>query len=107
LPTDRKLSRRIWLKGMALFSAVAILPSTAAKASKAAVHYQAYPKGKMRMCQTCKFFISAAGDLPGTMACLMRGGMVGHEKKQVGACQVVHGKISPMGYCDLCVLRLA
>jgi hypothetical protein len=46
MSTHRKISRRTWLKGLAVFSAAAGMPlmlaSTAAeaKASKAAVHYQ-------------------------------------------------------------------
>ena len=53
-----KISRRTWLKGMAVISASAILAPTAAEAkvSKAAVHYQDHPHGG-RLCQTCKFFI--------------------------------------------------
>ena len=95
------ISRRTCLKGMALFSAAVsaplILASTAAeaKASKAAVHYRDYPSG-MRMCQNCKFFISTGGGRSGMMGCPMRGGMMGS-----GACQLVEGRISPMGYCDL------
>ena len=61
-----------------------------AKASKAAVHYRDYPSG-MRMCHMCKFYIAAGGGRSG-MGCM--GG---------GACQVVEGRISPMGYCDLYV----
>jgi hypothetical protein len=52
MSTHQKISRRTWLKGMALFSAAAglippMLASTAAdaKASKAGVHYRDYPKG--------------------------------------------------------------
>jgi hypothetical protein len=58
MSTHRKISRRTWLKGMAVFSAAAGMPlmlaSTAAeaKASKAAVHYRDYPSG-MRMCHLC------------------------------------------------------
>jgi uncharacterized membrane protein YjjB (DUF3815 family) len=96
MPAHGKISRRTWLKGMAVFSTAAGMPlmpaSTAAqaKASKAAVHYQDSPNG-MRMCHMCKFYI-AAGGRPG----MMGGGMMGD-----GACQVVEGTISPMGYCDL------
>jgi hypothetical protein len=90
---------------MALLSAAVGMPlmlaSTAveAKASKATVHYRDYPNG-MRMCQNCKFFISAGGGRSGMMGCPMMGGrgMMG-----AGACQVVEGRISPMGYCDLYV----
>ena len=59
---------------MAVFSAAAGMPlmlaSTAAeaKASKAAVHYQDYPKG-MRMCHMCKFYIAAGGRRSG-MGCM-------------------------------------
>jgi hypothetical protein len=106
MSTHRKISRRTWLKGMAVFSAAAGMPlmlaSTAAeaKASKAAVHYRDYPNG-MRMCQNCKFFISAGGRA-GMMGCpMMGGGMMGRRMMGAGACQVVEGRISPMGYCDL------
>ena len=95
---------------MALFSAAAgmplVLASTVAqaKASKAAVHYQDQPNG-MRMCQMCKFFISAGGGRSGMMGCPMGGGMMGHGRGHAmmgaGACQLVEGRISPMGYCDL------
>ena len=67
-----------------------------AKASKAAVHYRDYPSG-MRMCHMCKFYISTGGVRPdgmpwgGTLARMMG----------AGACQLVEGRISPMGYCDL------
>ena len=87
-----------------MFSAAGVpmmLASTAAeaKASKAAVHYQDQPNG-MRMCQMCKFFISAGGPRS-RMGCGMMGGMMGCGMRGAGACQVVEGRISPMGYCDL------
>ena len=106
------ISRRTWLKGMAGFSAAAGMPlmlaSTAAeaKASKAAVHYRDYPSG-MRMCQNCKFFISTGGGRSGMMGCPMGGGMMGHGMMGAGACQLVEGRISPMGYCDLYAPRSA
>ena len=72
-----------------------------AKASKAAVHNRDYPIG-MRMCHMCKFFISAGGGRSGMMGCpMMGGGMMGRGMMGAGACQVVEGRISPMGYCDL------
>ena len=96
------ISRRTWLKGMTVFSAAAVLASTdaQAKASKAAVHYQDQPNG-MRMCQMCKFFIAAGGRRSGMMGCPMGGGRMGHGMMGAGACQLVEGRISPMGYCDL------
>jgi hypothetical protein len=94
---------------MAVFSAAAGMPlmlaSTAAeaKASKAAVHYREYPSG-MRMCHMCKFYIAAGGGRSGMMGCPMGGGMMGRGTMGgAGACQVVEGRISPMGYCDLYV----
>jgi len=106
MPTYPKISRRNWLKGMALFSAAAgiplVLASTVAqaKATKAAVHYQDHPNG-MRMCQMCKFFISAGGGRSGMMGCPMGGGRMGHGMMGAGACQLVEGRISPTGYFDL------
>ena len=81
MSTHRKISRRTWLKGMALLSAAVVVPlmlaSTAAeaKASKAAVHYRDYPNG-MRMCHMCKFYIAAGGGRSG-MRLLMGGAMMG------------------------------
>ena len=102
MSTHRKISRRTWLKGMALLSAAVLVPlmlaSTAAqaKATEAAVHYRDYPKG-MQMCHMCKFYI-AGGGRRGRMGC-MGGSMMG--MMGAGACQVVAGRISPMGWCDL------
>ena len=99
MSTHQKISRRTWLRGMAVFSAAAgmslMLASTAAqaKASKAAVHYRDSPNG-MRMCHMCKFYIAGGGQ--SGMGCMGGMGMMG-----AGACQVVEGRISPMGYCDL------
>ena len=106
MSTGGKVTRRTWLKELAAFSAVGmplILASTAAeaKASKAAVHYRDYPSG-MRMCHMCKFYIAAGGGRSGMMGCpMMGGGMMGRGMMGAGACQVVEGRISPMGYCDL------
>jgi hypothetical protein len=106
MSTGGKVTRRTWLKALAAYSAVGmplLLASTAAeaKASKASVHYRDYPSG-MRMCHLCKFFISAGGGHSGMMGCPMMGGrMMGRGMMVAGACQVVEGRISPMGYCDL------
>ena len=101
MSTHQKISRRTWLKGLMLFSAAAgvpvILASSAAdaKASKAAVHYRDYPKG-MQMCHMCKFYIGGGGRRSGGMCMGGSMGMMGS-----GACQVVEGRINPMGWCDL------
>jgi hypothetical protein len=103
--STRKLSRRTWLKGLALASLATGVPSlfastaAEAKASKAAVHYRDYPKG-MRMCHMCKYYIAGAGRRGGMGGMCMSGGsMMG--MMGAGACQVVEGRISPMGWCDL------
>jgi len=103
-----KISRRTWLKGLALFSAAAGIPSllastaTEAKASKVAVHYRDYPKG-MQMCHMCKFYLTGSGGRSGMMGRgMMGGGMMGRGGMMgAGACEVVEGRISPMGWCDL------
>ncbi len=102
MSTDRKISRRTWLKGMAVVSVAAMLASTPAEAktTKAAVHYQDYPNGG-RSCRICKFFIASGFCHHGMMGgggrhCMGRGMMMG-----TGACQLVEGRISPAGYCDL------
>jgi hypothetical protein len=113
MSADGKISRRTWLKGLALLSAAVGLPLTMgsaaaeAKASKGAVHYRDYPNG-MRMCHMCKFFISVGGSRSGMMGCpMMGGGMMGPGMMGTGACEVVEGRISLMGYCDLYVPRSA
>ena len=111
MSTGGKVTRRTWLKALAAFSAVGMplmLASTPAeaKASKTAVHYQDFPSG-MRTCSMCKFFISAGGRRSGMMGCPMGGGMMGHRMMGAGACQLVEGRISPMGYCDLYAPRSA
>jgi len=106
MSTHRKISRRTWLKGVA-FSAAAGMPtlsastSAEAKASQAAVHYGDYPK-RMQMCHMCKFYVSAGGTRSGMMGGgMMGGGMMGGGMMAAGACEVVDGRISPMGWCDL------
>jgi hypothetical protein len=101
MSTHRKISRRTWLKGMAGFPAATgmslMLASTAeAKASKAAVLYRDYPKG-MQACHMCKFYMAGSSRRSGGMC--MGGSMMG--MMGAGACQVVAGRISPMGWCDL------
>ena len=106
MSTDGNISRRTWLKVITLFSAGVAVPlmlasaSAEGKASKSAVHYQDFPNGT-RMCRVCKFFIFAGGGRSGMMGCPMGGGMMGHGMMGAGACEVVEGRISPMGYCDL------
>ena len=99
-----EISRRAWLKGFALVSAAAtplMLASTPseAKVTKVAVHYRDHPNG-MQMCHMCKYYIASNGRRGGMGGMCMEGGsMMG--MMGAGACQVVEGRISPMGWCDL------
>ena len=92
MPTNRKMSRRTWLRKVGLLTTAAGLPlmlasasEAAQKVSKSVVHYRDYPK-EMQMCGMCKFFEGGG---------MMRGGMM------AGRCEVVEGRISRMGWCDL------
>ena len=113
MSTDGKISRRKWLIESALFTAATGSPlllasasSAEGKASKRVVDYQDHPK-QMQMCGMCKFFVSARGRGGGMMGGdtmgpgMMGGGMMGPGMMAVGACQVVDGRISPMGWCVL------
>ena len=103
MSTYENISRRALLEGLAIISAVAgvslmLTPTIAeAKATKGAVHYRDHPKG-MQMCHMCKFYTSTGG-ARSEMGCM--GGSMG--MMGTGACQVVAGRISPMGWCDLYV----
>ena len=107
MPTNRKMSRRAWLRKVALLTTAAGLPlmlATASEAerkvSKSVVHYRDYPK-EMQICGMCKFFegggmMCGDGMMGGGM---MRGGMM------AGRCEVVEGRISRIGWCDLYARR--
>ena len=99
---DTPSPRRAWLKKAFFFSvAAAALPKVAfgdSKAAQAAVHYQDHPvPGKM--CGMCRFFIPHGATSPGKG--MMGSSMSGMKACAEGTCQVVAGKISPMGYCTL------
>ncbi len=112
MPTEKKISRRKWLTSVAVFAgtagAASLLPclsSAQSKASKSAVHYQDYPN-QGQACWTCRFFIPAGGRRRGMMGCGMMGcgmmgGGMGPGMMAAGTCQVVEGRISPMGWCIL------
>ena len=96
MPTNRKMSRRTWLRKVALLTTAAglpLMPASASEAeqkvSKSVVHYRDYPK-EMQMCGMCKFFEGGG---------MMGGGMM------AGECEVVEGRISRMGWCDLYARR--
>jgi hypothetical protein len=107
LSTERKISRRNWLTNVAIFTATAgassLLPCSspaAGKISKSAAQYQDYPR-PMQMCGMCKYFISANGRRGGMMGGGMMGGGMGPGMMAAGTCEVVEGRISPMGWCIL------
>ncbi len=94
------LSRRAWLGRIAALAGMAGLSlhragATTPKATKEAAHYQHRPNNG-RMCSMCKYFISPGG----TAGSGMMGGTMGSGMMQSGSCQLVQGRISPMGYCD-------
>ena len=112
MPSDRKISRRTWLTKVTFFmAATGVLPKLASaspteeKASKSSVHYRDYPN-HMQMCGMCKFF-EGGGMMGGGMmgGSMMGGGMMGHgmmgHGMMAGECEVVKGRISHMGWCDL------
>jgi hypothetical protein len=118
MSTDEKLSRRTWLRKTVLFTAAIGAPSllgspassSQGKASKSVVHYRDYPKG-MQMCGMCKLFEGSGMMSDGMMGRgMMAGGMMGggmmgggmmDRGLMAGECEVVEGRISPMGWCDL------
>ena len=78
---------------------------TAAKVTKAAAHYQDHPNA-MRMCGMCKFYIppggqAGSGMMGGQMGNGMMGGQMGPGMMGAGSCELVEGRVNPMGWCDL------
>jgi len=100
----KQISRRSWIKTAAtMVATVAAYPFVSAtahtatykKIAKAVVHYQDHPNGR-KMCGMCIHFIPPGG----VAGHGMMGGM-GPVMMKDGTCQLVEGRISPMGYCIL------
>ena len=77
----------------------------AAKVAKAAAHYQDHPNA-MQMCGMCKFYIPSGGQsVSGMMGGQMGHGMMGGQMRPgmmgAGRCELVEGRVSPMGWCVL------
>ena len=103
MPTNRKMSRRTWLRKVVLLTTAAWLPlmlrsasEAAQKVSKSVVHYRDYPK-EMQMCGMCKFFEGGGmmcgggmmgGGMMGGMGGMMGGGQVPNLKKLYSAQRV-------------------
>ena len=95
LPRRSLMGRLLALIGLALppkYGAAA----TTSQATKAEVHYQDTPNAG-QMCGMCKFFIPPGGKA-GTG---MMGGAMGPGMMAGGTCQLVMGRINPMGWCQL------
>jgi hypothetical protein len=106
---DRRVSRRFWLTQAALTAMPPLAPSTSSaqgKASKSVVHYRDYPKDR-QMCGMCKFFEGSEMMGGGMMGSGMGGGGMMGRGMMAGECEVVEGRISPMGWCDLYAPRNA
>ena len=94
-----KISRRTWLKGMLCSAAAGVsdagVNGCRSQSQQGGCALPDYPNGR-RTCSICKFFIPTGGGHSG----MMGHGMMGHGMMMgAGACQVVEGRISPMGYC--------
>ncbi|MBU2765892.1 hypothetical protein HF292_015015 (plasmid) [Acidithiobacillus ferruginosus] len=111
----KRISRRIWIRTAAMMVAtVAAYPfvgaaahaATRKKIAKAVVHYQDHPSGH-KMCGMCIHFIPTGGvaghGMMDGMGPDMMGDMpnMGPGMMKNGSCQLVEGRISPMGYCIL------
>lgn len=112
---SRTFSRRAWLKtAVVTVSAVAAYPlvdrravaAVQPKLAKAVVHYQDHPNGR-KMCGMCVHFIPPGGTAGHGMMGAMGPGMMGTRQTmgpgmmKDGTCQLVQGRIAPMGYCIL------
>lgn len=69
------------------------------KVSKSVAHYQDHPKA-MQMCGMCKYFEGHGMMGSGMMGNGMMGRGMGHSM-MTAECQVVEGRVSMMGWCDL------
>lgn len=110
MDSSKHVSRRQWLtKAIVVASAVVASPfvrpsqakaATPPKIAKTVVHYQDHPDDG-KMCGMCQHFIPAGGVAGhGMMGNGMMGPM-GPGMMKDGTCQLVAGRIRPMGYCIL------
>ncbi|MDA8181281.1 MULTISPECIES: hypothetical protein [Acidithiobacillus] len=112
---NKRISRRSWIRVAAtMVATVAACPfvgaaahaATRKKIAKAVVHYQDHPSGH-KMCGMCIHFIPTGGVAGHGMMGGMGPGMMrdmpnmGPGMMKDGTCQLVEGRISPMGYCIL------
>jgi hypothetical protein len=98
------IAQLLTLPGLAAFAARGAA-ETAAKVSKTEAQYRDRPNN-MQMCGMCKFYVPPGGRAgSGMMGGQMGPGMMGHQMApgmmRAGTCEVVEGRISPMGWCTL------
>ena len=94
-------SRREWIGWLLVLPGMLGLTRSGAgetpgKVTKAAAHYQEHPSNG-QMCGMCKFYIPPGGQAGSGMM----GGQMGPGMMAAGTCEVVEGRISPMGWCVL------
>jgi hypothetical protein len=96
------LSRREWigralgLAGMVGLTRRGQAVETPSKVRKETAKYQDHPNN-MQMCGMCKFYIPPGGRARAGMM----GGQMGPGMMASGACELVEGRINPMGWCVL------
>jgi hypothetical protein len=97
---------RLWtFVGAAGVARVALTEEAPTKATQEAARYQDHPNN-MQMCGMCKFYIPPGGQagrgmMGGQMGPGMMGRHMGPGMMAAGTCEVVEGRISPMGWCVL------
>lgn len=96
LSRRESIGRILTLVGLAAATGRGVAAETPAKATQTAVRYQDHPNNG-QMCGMCKFYIPPGGHAgAGMMGGTMGPGMMG-----VGGCELVEGRINPMGWCVL------
>jgi len=111
------MSRRLFLNtAVAVFSLGVLLlfpelrtrGATTRKISQKAAHYQGHPHDG-KMCMNCRHFLPPDARMKEMMRSMSQmGGMMNGMPMsgmgpgmKIGHCEVVEGRVSPMGYCQL------
>jgi hypothetical protein len=89
------IARLLMLPGLVVLAARGAA-ETAAKVSKTEAQYRDRPNN-MQMCGMCKFYVPRGGPAGSGMM----GGQMGPGMMGAGTCELVEGRIRPMGWCTL------